>query len=176
MPPKWLQRRLALLTRRPTPRAWGETMLVAGSFALVAYPLAGWADLIAALRWPGLGSALLLFARVFVTPALTEELLFRGLLNPPPGWALRRARLGWGAASLALYVGAHPLSAYLFRPDALAAFTSPTFLLLTALLGLLCLVLYVRSGSLWTAVAFHATVVTAWALWGGLERISLSGT
>ena len=109
---------------------------------------------------------------MFVVPALLEEVVFRALLNPPPGRATHRARLGWGAFSLFVYVAMHPLSALLFRPSAVDVFTSPAFLLLVSLLGLLCLVLYVRSGSLWGSVALHAVVVTGWALGGGLERLA----
>ena len=128
--------------------------------------------MIAGFEWPGLGSALLLFGRVLVVPALLEEVFFRALLNPPPGRVALGVRLGWGALSLFFYVAMHPLSALLFRPSAVDVFTSPAFLLLVSLLGLLCLVLYVRSGSLWGSVALHAGVVMSWALGGGLERLT----
>ena len=168
-----LRLRLASLTRLPSLRAWCEVALAAGLFALIAYPLAEQAGLVSAFWWSGLGSALLLFGRVLVAPALVEELIFRGLLNPPPGQATCSARFGWGAGSLALYVSFHPLSAWLFRPEAFSTFSSPTFLLLTVLLGFLCLTLYLRSGSLWSAVILHAAVVASWALLGGLELLQV---
>ena len=161
------------MTRLPSLSAWCEVALAAGLFILVAYPFAEQAGLVSPFRWSGLGSTLLLFGRVLIVPAFVEELVFRGLLNPLPGQATRSEHSGWGAGSLALYVGFHPLSAWLFRPEASAAFTSPTFLLLTALLGFLCLTLYLRSGSLWSAVVLHAVVVTGWALFGGLEVLQV---
>ena len=167
-----MRRRLTCLARLPTLRDWGETLLAMGLFALVAVPLARAADSIIGFEWLGLGSALLLFGRVLAVPALLEEVVFRALLNPPPGQATLGARLSWGAFSLFVYVAAHPLSALLYRPSAVDVFSSPTFLFLVSLLGLLCLVLYVRSGSLWGSVALHAVVVMGWALRGGLERLA----
>lgn len=165
-------RRLESLTRLPTQKEWGEACLAACLFAFVAVPLASKSDFINGWQWPGLGSALLLFGRVLVVPALLEEVVFRALLNPPPGRATLKVRLGWGAFSLCVYVAAHPLSALLFRPSAVDVFASPTFLLLAGLLGLLCLVLYVRSGSLWGSVTLHTVVVMGWALGGGLKRLA----
>ena len=133
--------------------------------------LAQASGLVAGLEWPGFAPAFLLFGRVLVVPALLEEVLFRALLNPPPGWVALGARVGWGALSLFAYVVAHPLSAWLFRPSAVDVFTSPIFLFLVSLLGFLCLTLYLRSGSLWSSVLLHAVVVTLWAFGGGLEQL-----
>ena len=147
-------------------------LFAAGLFALIAVPLAWGTELITGWQWPGAGSALLLVGRVLVVPALLEEVVFRALLNPQPSQATLGARLGWAAFSLFVYVAAHPLSALLFRPSAEDVFTSPIFLFLVSVLGLLCLVLYIRSGSLWGSVALHAVVVTGWALGGGLEQLA----
>ncbi len=110
-------------------------------------------------------SPLPLVLRVFFAPSLTEEIAFRVL--PPPRFA---------GFALAAYVLAHPLNAWLFFPAARAVFYYPVFLLLTALLGGLCTLLYRRTGSLWSPVVLHTLVVSGWLLWlGGAAALSRAG-
>jgi len=149
---------------RPTARHWLETALLAALFTLIALPVATRAGLIA-LGELELNGALLL--RVMVLPALLEELLFRVLPNPHPSEQRSAARC-WalGLLSLGAYVLAHPLVGLVSGPAG-AVFATPAFLLLTALLGLACLLTYRRSGSLWPPVALHWLVVASWLSMGG---------
>jgi len=100
-----------------------------------------------------------------ITPALSEELVFRVLLLPhPTEGAGAIARWCWSAASLLLFVVYHPLNAFSFFPAGRKTFIDPTFLLLAALLGMICTLTYQQSGSLWIPVALHWLVVVVWLL------------
>ncbi|HEX7002587.1 MAG TPA: CPBP family glutamic-type intramembrane protease [Trueperaceae bacterium] len=136
-------------------------------YLLVAWPLALGAGLVdphTALGSPV--SLLALALRVFLLPSLVEEAFFRVLLNPHPAEEpARNAVLGRGASSLLVYVLVHPLAGLLLRAP--VPFFDPAFLLLTTLLGAACLLLYLRSGSIWPPVTLHWLVVTAWLILGG---------
>ena len=67
-------------------------------------------------------------------PAICEETVFRGLLNPTQS-------LVSVTASTLLFVGWHPLGAYLFLPNALTAFLAPRILALVAVFGLFICIL-----------------------------------
>jgi predicted Abi (CAAX) family protease len=102
---------------------------------------------------------------VFVLPAFTEELVFRGLLIPgrDEGQAAHRA-IAFGTLAFVLW---HVVEATLILPNA-ALFLHPAFLVCAGLLGLASAVIRYRSGSLWPAVLFHGAVVFAWqVLFGG---------
>ena len=103
-------------------------------------------------------AALPLLLRTFFVPALLEELLFR-VLPPPRLWPF----------ALAVYVLFHPLNAKLFLPEARDVFYDPVFLLLAALLGGGCTLLYRRTRSLWPPVALHGFTVAGWLLFLGGE-------
>lgn len=157
----------------PAAAGWAESAVWAALLLAVAAPLAWAGDLVS---FPVSASA----ARVrtlllpFLAPALLEESVFRGLLLPHPSVSGvpvgRRAR--WWAASLALYVGAHPASAALFRPAARPVFGAPAFLLEAALLGITTTALYERTGSLWPGVLLHGGLVAAWLSIGGAALIA----
>jgi predicted Abi (CAAX) family protease len=103
------------------------------------------------------------FGLLFVHPALVEELLFRALLLPREGSAWPRDRLlPVAAAALALYVAAHPINAWLFRPQVLGLFASPAYLALATLLGIACTMTYLISRSIWPPVAIHWLTVVLW--------------
>jgi predicted Abi (CAAX) family protease len=102
---------------------------------------------------------------VFVHPAFVEELVFRVLLLPREAASMRRGRLvAVAAVALGLYVASHPITAMLFRPQALSVFSSPAYLALAALLGATCTATYWISRSIWPAVAVHWLAVVTW-LW-----------
>lgn len=157
-----LQRPLRALRTPPTLRGWFESLLALLLFAALALPLGFWSGLLR-LESAAL-SPLPLVLRVFFAPGLTEEVIFRVL---PPRFA---------GFALAAYVLAHPLNAWLFFPAARSVFYHPVFLLLTALLGGLCTLLYRRTGSLWSPVVLHTLVVSGWLLrLGGAAALSRAG-
>lgn len=138
----------ALALRRPAPTAMLGAVLIGASAWLPNLVLARWVAerLHHAPRVAGLERLLagptpaLTIAALAVVPALCEELLFRGL------WARALApRVGRGLACIltALAFGAYHLSMVQLAP--------------TALLGVVLAWASLRRGSLWLAVALHAT-------------------
>lgn len=108
---------------------------------------------------------LLLAVIAFFAPALGEELIFRGVLQPravsrPKDWSL-------AILSLAGFVLWHPVQVWLGLPMAQPVFTEPAFLLLVAILGALCTALTHLSGSLWPAIILHWLVVIGWKAGSG---------
>jgi uncharacterized protein len=115
---------------------------------------------------PGLPLRLLM---VWVVPALGEELPFRAVLLPGRS-ETRRVGL-WVAVSTALYVAWHPFEALTFLPHA-TTFLRWDFLLCTAILGLSCALMRLRTGSLWPAVLLHGGFVIVWQTWlGGVSAL-----
>src|SRR5262249_12475675 len=104
-------------------------------------------------------------AGTFFLPGVFEETLFRVLLLPH----LREAAPRWrvllcGAVALTLFVLWHPWNAWLFAPAARPIFYNGVFLSLAGLLGLVCTVAYLRTGSVWPSVIIHWLAVIAWKL------------
>lgn len=140
--------------RRDVMEALGLVLL----FCLVASLLG--THLIDLSRVPTAAEMVKVSAVAFVVPALVEEVVFRG-------WVIRRFRMWDAIASVTLYVLWHPLEALTFLPEARAVFFDPVFLLLVALLGVLCAIAYFRSRSIWPSVIIHWLVVVAWKGLGG---------
>lgn len=111
----------------------------------------------------------LLVIKVFFVPSLIEETVFRVLLNPHRQEDVTLAvRSLWASLSISVYVLWHPLNAWLLTPSARHVFYQLPFLGITLVLGFLCLLVYVKSGSVWTAVIVHWIVVSVWLTFGGL--------
>ena len=110
------------------------------------------------------------------TPAISEELFFRALLLPHPSENTSiTAQWVWGCISLLLFIVYHPLNALSFYPAGLKTFFNAVFLILAAILGLVCSMVYMQSGSLWTAIVIHWLVVVVWLLLlGGYDQINSS--
>jgi len=68
----------------------------------------------------------------------------------------------WVVLSLFAYVIVHPLNALTFYKRALPVFTRPVFLVSVSVLGIACTVSYLQSGSIWTAVIIHWSIVVSW--------------
>lgn len=108
-----------------------------------------------------------------LSPGIAEEILFRVLILPHPEENASGLVLWlWGCASLALFVVYHPLNAVTFYPVGRSTFMNPVFLILVAMLGVACSIVYLQSGSIWPAVAIHWLTVTVWLLlFGGYRRL-----
>lgn len=108
-----------------------------------------------------------------LTPAISEELFFRVLLLPHPQENVTMATVWfWGSLSLVLFIFYHPLNAVTFFPSARKTFFNPIFLLLAAVLGIVCSVVYLQSGSLWLPVIIHWLVVVVWLVFlGGYKQL-----
>lgn len=110
---------------------------------------------------------------LFLTPSLIEEALFRAALLPHPleglnGWD----NAAWGALSVGLFVAWHPLAGRLWYPQGRRLFDDGRFLLLASLLGVVCVIAYQATGSIWPPVLIHWLVVLIWLeLLGGRWRL-----
>jgi predicted Abi (CAAX) family protease len=168
-----VRRALGALVTRPSRRDWAEAALAALAAGAVGYAL----GMRSGLFRPGpsdhrglVGTALL----TLVTPALGEELVFRGALIPSR--TERPSAAAEMTLSTALFTLWHVLEARTFLRPAAPVFLRVDFLLLAALEGAVCAVLRRRSGSIWTCVALHWAEVMVWKLWlGGPSLASLAG-
>ena len=53
-----------------------------------------------------------------------------------------------------------------------AVFLDPSFLVLATLLGIVCTMTYLRSGSIWPPILFHWFTVVVWIMFlGGWEKV-----
>ncbi len=106
-------------------------------------------------------------------PAVIEELFFRVLLLPRTTENVSPLGLWfWGCISLAMFIVYHPLNALSFFPRGLKTFFNVVFLVLAALLGIVCSIAYIQSGSLWTPVVIHWLAVVVWLLLlGGYKKL-----
>lgn len=145
----------------PDRRGWCEVAILSlvalGLIAVIAYAsgLMVWA--------PHFDNALIRLGRVMVLPALSEELVFRGLLMParqddePPD----TVKILWIALSVAAFTGWHVLEALTFLPGA-HLFLKPAFLACASVLGAACAIMRYRTGSLWPCVLLHGLLVWLW--------------
>ncbi|MGB3202409.1 MAG: CPBP family glutamic-type intramembrane protease [Nodosilinea sp.] len=163
-------------TTRPQPRDWQLAAGLTLALGVVTLPV----GLHSGFLSPGVAdvtwvSGLRLMARVLLLPALLEEGFWRVLLLPHPTEMISdRKRWRLGLPMLGLFVVMHPLNAMTLYPLAFDTFTNPVFLLAAALLGLICTVVYWKSGSLWIVTAMHWLVVTVWLLFlGGYQALRL---
>ena len=159
----WQRLKRAVLTW-PSLAEWGQCVFM----CLVGWGLIGSAAfLFGVAHWqPRLDGWPLRLASVMVVPALTEELVFRGLLIPGRGEG--RHSIRWIAVGLTAFVLWHVVEATTILPGAQPIFLRPGFLLCATLLGGVCVLLRYRTGSLWPAVLFHGLTVFLWqVLFGG---------
>ncbi|UBF25483.1 CPBP family intramembrane metalloprotease [Kovacikia minuta CCNUW1] len=105
-------------------------------------------------------------AQAFLMPGLLEELGFRVLPIPHPKETVAASvRWFWVVLSWLLFLVYH------LNPFAPLFFSEPAFLIGAGLLGGVCTISYLQSGSLWTPVAIHWLSVVTWLLFlGGLEK------
>ncbi len=113
---------------------------------------------------------------LFFMPALVEEFIFRLLLIPH---SIETATTNniylWSSISLGLFIIYHPLNALTFFKAGNPTFMDWRFLTLAGLLGLICTIAYLSTGSIWLSIIIHWIVVTAWLkLFGGQQRLAAS--
>jgi predicted Abi (CAAX) family protease len=111
--------------------------------------------------------------QLFFLPALVEEIGFRLLLIPHPiETAISSDIYLWSIGSLILFTIYHPLNAWTLYKLGNPTFMDWRFLLLTSLLGLVCSIGYLITGSIWSAVLIHWLVVSSWLkLFGGEQLL-----
>jgi predicted Abi (CAAX) family protease len=157
--------RIAFLTL-PSQNNWLYALGLLLLFAVVYLPIglgSGFLTIAPQLSWPtilgvALGSLLM--------PGLNEELMFRALLIPHPSETVsRQKRWIWIALSLILFILYH------LHPFTPVFFKTPVFILGAGLVGVVCTLSYLRSGSIWCAIVLHWLIVVIWLLiFGGLRK------
>jgi predicted Abi (CAAX) family protease len=150
----------------PEPWEWGITVFLLFIYSAIAIPLGMKSGF---LQWRPIKQKPLQLIKtlifLFLCPALWEELVFRVILLPYPD-ELNSPVITFGLAllSLILFVLYHPFNALVFYKSGNPTFFQPVFLGLTALLGAICTVAYLLTGSLWTITILHWVVVVIWLL------------
>lgn len=164
----------AAISTLPNLEAWLYTVALLLVFAIVALPIGFLGKFlqveVLSASWTTIVGIL---ATALLMPAVTEELFFRVLLLPRSTENVSASALWlWGCISLVLFIAYHPLNALSFFPRGLKTFFNWIFLLLAALLGIVCTLAYLQSGSLWTPVVIHWLVVVVWLiLLGGYRKL-----
>ena len=146
-------------TTWPDRAGWQLFAVISVSYALAALGI-GFGTGLYAFE-PRIEASLLVVAVVaIVVPAFGEEVAFRAAPIPTG----KEAPQAWLTVALALaaYVLWYPINAAMFFPQAVTYFSDWRFLLVTALLGLACTILWRRTGSIWPPVLLHWAVVMVW--------------
>ncbi|AFY32166.1 type II CAAX prenyl endopeptidase Rce1 family protein [Calothrix sp. PCC 7507] len=160
----------------PTLQHWLVIAAMLGIYGVIAIPLGFKLEFLQMQIWSAnLLDKCLLICRSLFLPAIVEELFFRVLLLPHPlentnwlHWSL------WGIGSLLLFVFYHPVNAKTFFQAGFPTFFNPVFLVLAALLGIICTVAYALTGSLFVVVVIHWVVVVVWLIvFGGIEKLDV---
>jgi predicted Abi (CAAX) family protease len=121
----------------------------------------------------GLGAGMRSLLHLFFMPAVLEEILFRLLLLPHPIETQASSNIYlWSFISLVLFILYHPFNAWTFYKLGDPTFMDWRFLTLTGLLGAVCAIAYLTTGSILSSVVIHWVVVSAWIeIFGGKERL-----
>jgi uncharacterized protein len=163
-----LKRVLAGLKVFPSASQWAHACLVFAIYAALVGTI-GFATGLYRFE-PRLDGDLLRVAVIaFFIPAIGEEVFFRGYLVPtqneqPKAW------LQMGLALIAFLIW-HPFNAFIFFPATLPLFSDWRFLLVTALLGIACINLWRKTGSLWPSIGLHWAAVVIWKGFLGAPRM-----
>jgi predicted Abi (CAAX) family protease len=151
---------------------WTATLLII--FSIIVIPL-GFAFKFLKTEIPRISWKVMLRI-VLVTlflPATAEEAFFRVVLLPHK---LEQASLLTqcliGSISLILFIIYHPFNATFFIRNARATFNSFAFLTSAGILGAICTVAYLKSGSIYPPIMLHWVFVLGWLLGlGGYRRL-----
>ncbi|AFY95204.1 type II CAAX prenyl endopeptidase Rce1 family protein [Chamaesiphon minutus] len=108
---------------------------------------------------------------LFFMPALVEEMLFRLLLIPHPIETASVPNIWiWSLISLILFLFYHPFNALTFYKLGNPTFMNWRFLTLAGLLGLVCTIAYLTTGSIWIPIIIHWLIVSSWLDFFGGNR------
>lgn len=153
----------------PSASGWLTTLLLFAVFAILTFAILHRTRLFE-FSMIGLSPSQVLFLALIAvfTPSLPEEILYRVLLLPH---ATEQVSLGtrflWSTVALLIFVAAHPLLALTAWPWSRQIFYRPAFLTIVALLGTVCTLAYLATGSLWAPVALHWATIVGWKLFYG---------
>lgn len=158
-----IQRLITAILTIPDTQDWAYAALLLLIYALISLPIGLKSGFIQVDIQSSRKIVAAVILGALVMPGITEELIFRVLLLPHPTEnASLAAQLIWGCISLVIFLVYHPLN--VFAPGHDVTFRNPVFLLLAALLGIVCALSYLQSGSLWPPVVIHWLIVVVWLL------------
>lgn len=151
----------------PTLRDWRFTIGLLLLYSLIYLPIGfgfGFLKLAIEFHWQTWITVIL---SAFIMPGCSEELFFRGFLLPHrsenTSARVRAISIGFSWIAFLIY---HPLN-----PLGQSFFGDPIFLMGAGLLGIVCTITYLKSGSLWSAIFAHWSIVVIWLLMlGGFAK------
>lgn len=163
------QRLFLAFTTLPDVQGWLFTLGLLAIFALATLLILRFSKLFTfSLSELPPKTLLLLGVIAIFTPSLPEETLYRVLFLPHPSELVRTGDLLLTSGiSVFLYVIAHPLLALVAWPWSRHIFYRPAFLLIVALLGVACTLVYMRTGSVWAPTLIHWATIVGWKLFFG---------
>lgn len=164
---KILFRLIQSTTTLPDRTAWSWAIGLLLLYGLIFLPIGFWGQFLTLQIETSLWTIAAVTVRALIMPGISEELFFRAILIPHPSESVSRGgRMRWIGISSIAFVLYHPFN--FFAP---AFFSDPIFLIGAGLLGIVCTISYLQSGSIWTAVVIHWIVVVVWLLGlGGLAK------
>ncbi|WP_368736767.1 CPBP family glutamic-type intramembrane protease [Nostoc sp. CHAB 5715] len=99
----------------------------------------------------------------FFIPGLSEEIVFRVLFLPHPTEnPSLKTQIIWMIITSVAFIIYHPFQGLTWNPGGREVFINPNFLILAALLGVICTIAYLISGSIWLSVIIHWLAVVIW--------------
>jgi uncharacterized protein len=155
----------------PTRETWRWCVGLFGVYTLCALMIGLWTgfcrlELMKASAWTIAATPI----GLLVMPSLVEEFFFRAVLLPHPVEAISpRTKFFWASVSLMAFVVSHPINGLVSRR---VVFLDPVFLVLATLLGIVCTLTYLKSGSIWLPILFHWLTVVVWIMFlGGWQKV-----
>jgi predicted Abi (CAAX) family protease len=158
----------------PNIQNWLYAVILVFGYALIALPIGiklNFLQFEANLHW---SMVFRISAIAFLMPGILEELVWRVMLIPHPTETIAPAlRWFWVGLSLIAFTAYHPLNFWVKHNT----FKDPRFIVLAALLGGVCTIAYLESGSVWTPVFVHWAIVVGWlSFLGGYRKIHSSSS
>ncbi|MGI0490099.1 type II CAAX prenyl endopeptidase Rce1 family protein [Pantanalinema rosaneae CENA516] len=154
---------------RPTKQDWGWAIALLTIYGLVYLPIGLLSGFLRFDPQLSPGTIAQVMVAAVLMPGLNEELMFRVLPIPHPRESISPG-IRW------FWIGLSWISFLLYHllPWTPSFFREPMFLLGAGLVGTICTIAYLKTGSLWIPVFIHWQIVVVWLLLlGGLTRFSL---
>ncbi|MGM3308084.1 CPBP family glutamic-type intramembrane protease [Anabaena sp. WFMT] len=110
-----------------------------------------------------------------IVPSLSEEIFFRVLFLPHPSEnPSTKSQIIWGLVSVILFIIYHPFQGMTWNHSGQDVFINPIFLSLASLLGVVCTITYLKTGSILLSVIIHWLAVVIWlVMLDGLSKFIL---